>query len=98
MRESKIEKYLRTEIEKVHGKAFKFTSPGNNGVPDRICLLNGEVRFVELKAPGKELRPIQKIRKRQFERLGFDVKVVDSMEGVDDLIKELRVGGDPFHG
>lgn len=89
MRESKIEKYLKTEIEKVHGKAFKFTSPGNNGVPDRIVLLNGEVRFVELKAPGEELRPTQRIRKKQFDRMGFKVHVIDSMEGVDDLIDEI---------
>lgn len=87
MREKSIEMYLKSEIEKLGGKAFKFSSPGNNGVPDRIILLAGEVRFVELKKPGKHLRPIQAYRKRQFEKLGFQVLVIDSKEKVDEFIE-----------
>lgn len=87
MREVKIETYLRDEIEKLGGKAFKFTSPGNNGVPDRIVLLNGTVKFIELKKPGKSLRPLQRVRKKQFEKMGFEVEVIDSKEKVDDFIE-----------
>lgn len=32
MREKEIEKYLREEIKKLGGIAYKFTSPGNSGV------------------------------------------------------------------
>ena len=87
MREAKIEKYLKDEIEKIGGKAFKFSSPGNNGVPDRIVLLNGRTIFVELKRQGKDLRPIQNYRKKQFEKLGFEVVIIDSIEKVDDFIE-----------
>lgn len=40
MRESDIEKYLCKKVkEQLHGRAFKFVSPGFNGVPDRIVLV-----------------------------------------------------------
>lgn len=57
MLESKIEKRLKKEIELLGGKAMKFISPGEAGVPDRIVLLpEGHVIFVELKAPGKKTK------------------------------------------
>ena len=87
MRESKIEKYLKQQVEAIGGKCFKFSSPGNNGVPDRIVLLEGKTRFVELKKEGEKLRKIQSWRKRQFEKLGFEVIVIDSIEKVDDFIE-----------
>jgi len=54
MRERDIEAYLRDQIKRLGGIAYKFVSPGNAGVPDRLVLLPGAgVVFVELKAPGK---------------------------------------------
>jgi hypothetical protein len=87
MREKSIEKHLKDEAEKLGGKAFKFSSPGNAGVPDRIVIISGRVWFVELKRPGKDLRPIQKFRKNQFDKLGIKVWVLDSLEKVDDFIE-----------
>jgi len=59
-------------------------------VPDRIVLLpNGNVVFAELKAPGKNLRPLQIKRKEQLETLGFKVYVIDSYEKVDVFIQEV---------
>jgi hypothetical protein len=87
MREKSIEKHLKDEVEKLGGKAFKFTSPGNAGVPDRIVIIKGLIKFVELKRPGKDLRPVQKFRKKQFEQLGVEVMVLDSKEKVDEFIE-----------
>ncbi len=43
-------------------------------MPDRLILLpNRKAAFVEVKAPGKTLRPLQEKRKRQLEALGFGV-------------------------
>ena len=41
MREREIEEWLREQIKNLGGKALKFTSPGNDGVPDRIVFLPG---------------------------------------------------------
>ena len=84
MRESKIEKSLKNKVQNMGGIALKFVSPGIAGVPDRIVLIpNGKVVFVELKAPGKTMRPIQLKRKSQLEYLGFKVYLIDSLQGVD---------------
>lgn len=60
MRESKLEKYLREQIEaRYGGMALKFTSPGKAGVPDRIVITPAGVHFVELKAHDGRLSHIQ---------------------------------------
>ncbi|MTI71065.1 MAG: VRR-NUC domain-containing protein [Firmicutes bacterium] len=90
--EKQIEKRLRKEIIKMGGLALKFVSPGIAGVPDRIILLPiGNALFVELKAPGKKLRPLQIKRKKELEALGFKVYVIDSYKGIGDLIKEVEI-------
>ncbi|RQN12512.1 VRR-NUC domain-containing protein [Clostridium butyricum] len=90
MRESKIEKSLKDRVQDMGGIALKFVSPGMAGVPDRIVLIpNGKVVFVELKAQGKKLRPIQLKRKSQLEYLGFKVYLIDSLQGVDSFVKEV---------
>lgn len=92
MNESSIEKRLKKEVEKIGGKALKFVSPGTAGVPDRIVLLPyGKVIFVELKAPGKKLRPIQELRKKELEKLGFDYWVIDSYEEIESLLIYIKV-------
>ncbi len=76
-------------VRKHGGVALKFTSPGTAGVPDRLVLLpGGRAGFVECKAKGKKLRPLQEKRKSQLEALGFWVYVIDSATGVEDFIKK----------
>lgn len=90
MRESKIEKSLKDKVQDMGGIALKFVSPGMAGVPDRIVLIpNGKAVFVELKAPGKTMRPIQLKRKSQLEYLGFKVYLIDSLQGVDSFVREV---------
>lgn len=90
MLESKIEKRLKREVEKIGGLSLKFTSPGMAGVPDRLVLLpKGRIYFVELKAPGKTLRPLQIKRKEQLENLGFKVYVIDSYKKIKEFIQEV---------
>lgn len=92
MLESKIENKLKLEVEKHGGMALKFVSPGMAGVPDRIVLMSkGRVVFVELKAPGKKMRPLQIKRKKQLEALGFKVYCIDSFKGVKDFVQEMMV-------
>jgi len=93
MRERDIETYLRDEVIKAGGWAPKWTSPGNSGVPDRIVIMpGGRVVFVELKAPGKKPTELQMFQQRRLRALGCDVRVIDSREGVNQLIKELKTG------
>lgn len=89
--EKNIEQYLKTEIAKTGGLAFKFVSPGFTGVPDRIILLPGAVIiFVEIKDVGKKLRPRQVQVQKQLEALGFRFEKIDSKQKVKQLIHEIR--------
>ncbi len=90
MLESKIENRLKKEVKKMGGLSLKFSSPGMSGVPDRLVLLpKGRIFFIELKAPGKTLRPLQIKRKEQLENLGFKVYVIDSYEKIDEFLQEV---------
>lgn len=95
MRERDIEEYLRKQVKKAGGKAYKFESPGNDGVPDRLVIFPGnQIYFVELKAPGKKPRPLQEKQMRDLTKFGCDVLVIDSKDQVDEFLTER---GDANH-
>ena len=86
--EKLLERKLREEVKKAGGKAMKFVSPGNNGVPDRIVLWpGGRFCFVELKSTGGKPTPIQKVVHEELRALGAHVWVIDSREGLDVFLK-----------
>lgn len=91
MRESALERRLVREVEKIGGLAPKFVSPGNNGVNDRLVILNNGVTiYVEMKAPGKPLKPLQERWKRKLLKLGHRHYKLDSNEDIDRFIDEVR--------
>ena len=90
MREKFVESALVKAVNKKHGLALKFVSPGFDGVPDRIVLLpHGRLAFVELKAPGKKMRPLQLKRKKQIEALGFRVFCIDSTDEIGVILDAI---------
>ena len=90
MREKKIEQKLVTAVKKHGGICPKFVSPGFDGMPDRLLLLpHGRFAFVEVKAPNQKPRPLQLSRHRLLRRLGFRVYVLDALEDIDKIIKEV---------
>lgn len=91
MRESAIERRLVTEAVKRGGFAPKFVSPGLNGMPDRLLLFpGGRLAFVEVKAPGKKPRPLQRRRIEQLTALGFRVFVLDRIEQIGEILDEVQ--------
>ena len=96
MREKTVEAKLIAAVKAMGGLAPKFISPGYDGMPDRLVLLpNGILAFVELKAPGKKLRPLQVRRKNQIEALGFSVYCIDKPEQIGVVLHEIEeLGGD----
>ena len=81
--EKDIEAVLVSEVRKHGGRAFKFVSPGNDGVPDRLVLLpGGKAIFVELKRTSGALRPQQKVQIERLVDLGQAVEVVRGPEGL----------------
>ena len=91
MLEKTIERYLVKEVKRIGGKAYKFESPGNNGVPDRLVVLpEGRVYFVELKRPkGGKTAALQKLQQQSLKDLGANVMQLHTKELIDEFIKEV---------
>ncbi len=96
MLEKNVEAYFCRQVkERLHGKAYKFTSPGNNGVQDRIVIVppSGRVYFVELKRPGETPRPLQRFVHDEMRNMGCVVLTIDTKSKVDSFIEGVLTGG-----
>ena len=90
MLEKDIEKLFRDEIKKAGGKAYKFTSPGNDGVPDRIVMLpDGRIVFVELKTDTGKLSRLQELQCKKIAELGQTVRLLHGLAEVRDFFLEF---------
>lgn len=99
MRESEVERAFVNAVKAVGGQAMKFTSQTTNGVPDRLVLLmGGKCAFVELKAPGKQMRLLQRKRRLQLQEMGFPVFCVDRVEQIAPVMEALQkwIPGSPI--
>ena len=97
MKESQIETRLRQGVKALGGRAYKFVSPGNTGVPDRLVVLpGGRILFVELKTDTGKLSPMQIRQIDSLRSRGVPVRVLYGMEAVEEFLKGLKLdlGGD----
>lgn len=93
MLEREIEKKLVDGVRKLGGRAYKFVSPGNDGVPDRIVVLPGiSPVFVELKTETGRLSSLQNVQIKKLKNLGQDVRVLYGLEDVKRFLEEMRNG------
>lgn len=91
MREKEIEQKLVTAVKVMGGICPKFTSPGFDGMPDRLVLLpKRKFGFVEVKAPSEKPRPLQIARHKLLRKLGFKVYVLDDIEKIGGILDEIR--------
>ena len=90
LREKSVEQKLIKAVKAMGGIAPKLTSPGFDGMPDRLILLpKGKVGFVEVKAPGRKPRPIQVSRIKLLRRLGFKAYILDDEEKIGGIIDDI---------
>lgn len=90
MREKQVEQKLVQAVRNMGGICPKLISPGMDGMPDRLVLLPGcRIGFVEVKAPGKEARPLQTHQHKILRALGFPVFVLDDPEQIPWILKEV---------
>lgn len=102
MRESEIEKYLVKRVQAMGGEVRKAAWVGRRGAPDRLVLLPAretsegwavegwelpQTIWVELKAPGERAKPHQLREHARLRKMGQTVVVVDSLEGVDEVLQ-----------
>lgn len=89
MREKEIETILREEVRRLGGKAYKWVSPGNDGVPDRIVIFpNQRPIFVELKSETGRLTRVQQSQIKKLQQLGQYVVVVIGVRGLAQFFRD----------
>ena len=92
--EKHIEAHLVKRVAACGGMAYKFVSPAHRGVADRVvCLPDGVVWFVELKAPGGRLSQLQKVFADDMARLGQRYVCLWSKDDVDAWIETASLSG-----
>lgn len=90
MRESSIESKLVRMVRERGGLCFKFVSPGNPGVPDRIVITPaGRTVYVELKTEVGRLAAIQKWQHEEMRKRGADVRTLKGLEQVKAFVEEV---------
>ena len=95
MREAQIEAWVTKKIRDMGGASYKWTSPGNPGVPDRIYLLpGGRIVFAELKTSEGVLSNAQRLQIRKIRELGFTCEVIHGKDEAEKFISRLSAGGD----
>jgi hypothetical protein len=87
--EKLLEKKIGLEVKKVGGISLKIPAIHHAGIPDRLCLFPvGRAVFVEVKTTKKKPTRLQLLVHKKLERIGFPVKIIDTTEGIKQLIDE----------
>ncbi|BAL01513.1 hypothetical protein OBV_43140 [Oscillibacter valericigenes Sjm18-20] len=90
MKESQIEAKLVRMVRDRGGLCYKFVSPGNPGVPDRIVITpDGRSVYVELKTEVGRLAAIQQWQQREMQKRGLDVRVLKGLPEVKAFVEEV---------
>ena len=93
MNELSIERHLVAMAKRHGGMALK-SECMVAGFPDRVLLFPWRWPvFVELKAPGKKPRKLQRHWLDRLTLMGFEAVVIDSKEQVDALFQAIRDAG-----
>lgn len=90
MKESTIEAKLVRMVRDRGGLCYKFVSPGNPGVPDRIIITPaGRTIYVELKTEVGKLANIQRWQLDEMRKRGAEVRVLRGLDQVKEFVGEV---------
>lgn len=91
MQESSLEYRLKRELEDTGCLFYKWVSPGNAGVPDRILILpKGAIWFVEMKTDTGQLSPVQQVQARKLRARNCRVFAVHGEAQAKTFIEKVR--------
>ena len=90
MKESSIEAKLVRMVRAKGGLCYKFVSPGNPGVPDRIVITpTGRTIYVELKTEVGRLAAVQKWQQEEMRKRGAEVRTLKGLDQVRTFVEEV---------
>lgn len=72
---------------------YKFVSPGQRGVPDRIFIsAEGQTVYVEFKAPKGRVSPLQQMHINQLRGHKAEVRVIRTVDEGKQLVCDIKSG------
>lgn len=91
MMEKYTEQHCRAVAQHHGGALIKLSPVSMAGIPDRLLLWpGGVIVFVEFKAPGKYLKPLQRYWRDKLEAMGFRCAVCRTMADFRALLDSLE--------
>lgn len=91
MLEKELEEKLRDAVKRQGGRAYKFTSPGNIGVPDRLVVFpDGKIGFIELKQTGKRPTKNQMLQMTRLAVMDYKVYLLDRSEDIKFILEDIQ--------
>ena len=94
MLEKEIERRMVQMVKQRGGLCYKFVSPSNPGVPDRIIITpDGKIIFVEIKTEIGRLSKLQTWQRSEMQKRGADVRVAYGWPAVKALVEEVIPNG-----
>ena len=94
MTEKEIERRMCKLIKERGGLTYKFSSPNNPGVPDRIVITrSGAVWFVELKSEKGQISKMQEFQITLLTTRGVNVRVLRGWDEAKNFVERLFGNG-----
>jgi hypothetical protein len=94
MTEKEIERRMCEMVKQRGGLTYKFVSPQNPGVPDRIVITpRGVVWFVELKSKNGRLSKMQCWQIAELEERNVNVRVIREWNEAEAFVREVMPNG-----
>ena len=87
--EGKVQAGIRRKASELGFLCLKFSVIGIRGYPDLLIIRKGVVSFIEVKKPGKKLRPNQHMRQQQLQRFGIRCEWFDNVEDAEEFMRSL---------
>lgn len=106
MTEKQLEKEFKDAVVNAGGMAYKFVSPGHNGVPDRLVIIPmpgatsanifPKFGFVEIKKPGGgKISAVQKAELKRLTGYGAKCYVLDDPDKINSIIYDIETESFP---
>jgi hypothetical protein len=96
--EGKLVAKIKQQIKAANGKPFKIQASEDShqevGIPDLLCCVAGRFVGIEVKQPGEQLRPAQRVRLREIYDAGGFAAVVETVGQVAVLLLILEKESD----
>ena len=75
MLESQIQTQIKKKLQADGWIVVKLIKTSMNGIPDLMCLKDGDVKFIEVKQPKGIISPVQQYVIDKLRINGFDVEI-----------------------